>query len=191
MSDFHALYPGIHYELRQGEYDNIHEWIRNGEVDFAFINPKDFDDIEIDVIYHDYMLAVLPMGHRLCRKESVHLKDLCDDPFILLDEGKNSVPLDAFHQYDLQPSIAYKVYDDYSILAMVKQNMGISMMYGLVLRDFENNVVIKPIQENVERTIALACLKKEYLSKASKQLYEYIQKNVAKILEDGLLKHEK
>ena len=74
------------------------------------------------------MLAVLPMGHRLCRKESVYLKDLCDDPFILLDEGKNSVPLDAFHQYDLQPSIAYKVYDDYSILAMVKQNMGISMM---------------------------------------------------------------
>ena len=110
---------------------------------------------------------------------------------ILLDEGKNSVPLDAFHQYDLQPSIAYKVYDDYSILAMVKQNMGISMMYGLVVRDFENNVVIKPIQENVERTIALACLKKEYLSKASKQLYEYIQKNVTKILEDGLLKHEK
>ena len=25
LSDFHALYPGIHYELRQGEYDNIHE----------------------------------------------------------------------------------------------------------------------------------------------------------------------
>ena len=191
LSDFHALYPGIHFELRQGEYDNIHEWIRNGEVDFAFINPKDFDDIDIDVIYHDYMLAVLPVGHRLCKKASVHLKDLCDDPFILLDEGKNSVPLDAFHQYDLQPSIAYKVYDDYSILAMVKQNMGISMMYGLVVRDFENNVVIKPIQENVERTSALACLKKEYLSKASKQLYEYIQKNVTKILEDGLLKHEK
>ena len=83
------------------------------------------------------------------------------------------------------------MYDDYSILAMVKQNMGISMMYGLVVRDFENNVVINPIQENVERTIALACLKKEYLSKASKQLYEYIQKNVTKILEDGLLKHEK
>ena len=73
-----------------------------GEVDFAFINPKDFDDIDIDVIYHDYMLAVLPVGHRLCKKASVHLKDLCDDPFILLDEGKNSVPLDAFHQYDLQ-----------------------------------------------------------------------------------------
>ena len=174
MSDFHTLYPNVHFELRQGEYDNIHEWIKNGEVDFAFINPHGFDDLDFDIIYHDHMMAVLPEKHVLSNKKILSLKDLCNDPFILLDEGKTSVPLGAFQENNLVPNIEYKVYDDYSILAMVKQNMGISMMYEMVLKDYEKDVLVKPIQEKVERTIALACMNKQTLSNAAKQFYTYI-----------------
>lgn len=183
LRGFHEIYPSVHFELRQGEYDNIHAWIKNGEVDFAFINPDGFDDIDIDVIYHDHMLAVLPKNSVLANRKEICLKDLCQDAFILLDEGKNSVPLDAFHAYGLQPNIAYKVYDDYSILAMVAQSMGISVMYGLVLHGYEKNVVVKPIKEKVERTIALACQHKETLSYSAKKLYTYIQERVPALLE--------
>lgn len=184
LSKFHNLYPRIQFELRQGEYDNIHEWILNGEVDFAFINPDGFDDIHIDVIYQDHMRAVLPKNHPLAKKEFLSLKNLCKDPFILLDEGKNSVPLQAFYKNDLEPKIAYKVYDDYSILAMVKQNMGISMMYELVLNDFENDIETRPIKENVERVIALSCLDPSLLSTSAKKLYSYIKKEIVTLLQE-------
>lgn len=190
LSQFHELYPQVQFELRQGEYDNIHEWILNGKVDFAFINPDGFDDIHIDVIYRDHMRAVLPQNHPLSKKESLSLKDLCNDPFILLDEGKNSVPLASFYKYHLHPQIAYKVYDDYSILAMVQQNMGISMMYELVLKNFEKNIITRPIQENVERVIALSCLDPLLLSTSAKKLYAYIKKEITPPLQEQNLYHK-
>ncbi len=189
LSQFHELYPHVQFELRQGEYDNIHEWILNGEVDFAFINPDGFDDIHIDVIYRDHMKAVLPKSHSLSTKKIVSLKDLCQDPFILLDEGKNSVPLTSFHNHQLNPHIAYKVYDDYSILAMVQQNMGISMMYELVLNNFETNITTLPIEEKVERVIALSCLDPSLLSTSSKRLYSYIKKEIVPLLKQLDLYH--
>ncbi len=189
LSQFHSLYPHVQFELRQGEYDNIHQWILDGEVDFAFINPDGFNDIHIDVIYRDHMRAVLPKKHPLSKKECLSLKDLCNDPFILLDEGKNSVPLTSFHKHNLKPQIAYKVYDDYSILAMVKQNMGISMMYELVLNNFEKDIETRTIKENVERVIALSCLDPSLLSTSAKKLYSYIKKEVVPLLQKQDLYH--
>lgn len=184
LSSFHKIYPDVKFELRQGEYDNIHTWLLNGEVDFAFINPEGFEDIDYKVIYHDTMKAVLWKEHPLEKKKVIHLKDLVQEPFILLDEGKKSVALDAFEKYDLHPEIAYKVYDDYSILEMVKQQMGISLMYELVLAGFEKGVSIRAIKEPVERTIALACKNPETLSYSAKQLYQYILRKVPKVLEE-------
>ncbi len=189
LSQFHSLYPHVQFELRQGEYDNIHQWILDGEVDFAFINPDGFNDIHIDVIYRDHMRAVLPKNHPLTKKKCLSLKDLCNDPFILLDEGKNSVPLTSFHKHNLKPQIAYKVYDDYSILAMVKQNMGISMMYELVLNNFEKDIETRAIKENVERVIALSCLDPSLLSTSAKKLYSYIKKEVVPLLQKQDLYH--
>lgn len=182
LSRFHEEYPQTKFVLRQGEYDNIHSWIKDGEVDFAFINPENFDDIYAEVIYHDSMKAVLWKQHPLSEKKEVHLKDLIHDPLIVLDEGKKSVALEAFKQHDLCPQIAYQVYDDYSILEMVKQKMGISIMYGLVLAGFEDEVCVKQIKEPIERTIALACEDPDVLSYSARRLFRYIQKEVPALL---------
>lgn len=182
LSSFHEIYPETKFVLRQGEYDNIHSWIKNGEVDFAFINPEGFDDIYAEVIYHDTMKAVVWNRHPLSSRKEVHLSDLVHDPLIVLDEGKKSVALEAFYKNGLHPDIAYQVYDDYSILEMVKQKMGISVMYGMVLAGFASDVSIKPIVEPVERPIALACEDPDVLSYSAKQLFRYIRKEVPAIL---------
>ncbi len=183
LADFRKMYPHVQFELRQGEYDNIYQWLQSGEVDFAFMNPNGYAGIHTDIIYHDTMVAVLPKGHPLCRKKKVSLRDLCDDAFILLDEGQHSVPLDAFAQAGLCPNVTYKVYDDYSILAMVRQKMGISILYRLVVMGFEKDVEIRPIEEPIERTIAIACMNPHVMSRASKILREYILKQVPSLVE--------
>lgn len=62
----------------------------------------------------------------------------------------------AFGAKDLSPQVAYKVYDDYSILAMIRQSLGVSILYDMVLRGFEDQVAVRPIEERPTRTIALA-----------------------------------
>lgn len=179
MKNFKELYPEINFVLKQGEYTSIQQWIKDDKIDFGFINGDVNSDLEMAILYRDKMLAVLPKHHPLAKNETISLQQLAKEPFILLDEGDFSVIMNAFKQQNLSPDIEYEVYDDYSILAMVRQNLGISAMYQLVLQGFENNLEIRPIKENPQRTIALVWREWDTMSLASRSFINFIleQKN--------------
>ena len=156
MKRFKEKYPDVRFVLRQGEYTSIPQWIRQGEIDFGFVNQDAVEGMETRLLYEDHMLAVLPQGHRLEGKSSLTLQDISTEPLILLDEGEHSVLLDAFHSAGLTPNLAYEVYDDYSILSMVRQGLGISVLYEKVVAGFEQGLSLRPIQESPRRRVALS-----------------------------------
>lgn len=182
IQQFHAAYPHVHFALRQGDYDEIHSWIKEGSVDFGFLNPEYFKDLNFDVIYRDTMVAVLSKDNPLAKQKVVTLKELAKEEFILLDEGKNSVPLRAFAKQGLHPHIEYTIYDDYSILAMVRQNMGVSILYQLVVSGFSQGIVGRPIKEPIERQIALAYASREEMSLASRTFLKYVKQETPHVL---------
>lgn len=174
MKEFKQKYPSVQFELMQGEYTNIGQWIREGTVDFGFLNPDAVSGIHTIPLQTDQMLAVLPKGHPLAEQEAVSLEQLAKQPYILLDEGEMSVPLSAFEREGLKPDIHYKVYDDYSIMSMVEQGLGISILYSLVLKNFRGNFETRPITVPVERTIALAYKNKKTLPVAARYFMDDI-----------------
>ena len=155
MKVFKARYPGAQFVLQQGEYNMIRGWVLDGSVDFGFVNLDAVPDLSGRVLYQDRMLAVLPEHHPLAVFPALNAAQLAAEPFVLLDEGDYSVPLQMFSRAHLTPRIEYKVYDDYSILAMVRQNLGISMMYERVLDGFETGLALRPVREAPRRRIAL------------------------------------
>lgn len=174
MKEFKQVYPQVQFELYQGEYTNIGQWIKEGSIDFGFINPDAVKGLCTVPLQRDAMLAVLPRGHALAAKEEVSLAELADQPYILLDEGETSVPLCAFAREGLSPDIHYKVYDDYTIMSMVEQGLGISILYSLVLKNFRGSYEMRPISVPVERTIALAYKNKKTLPVAARYFMDYI-----------------
>lgn len=174
MSRFRARYPGVRFVLSQGEYTMIERWIREGSVDFGFVSPAAVSGLELTPLYRDRMLAVLPPSHPLAVKERVSLQELAKEPFILLDEGASSVPLAAFAAAGLQPDVQFQVYDDYTILPMVEQGLGVSVMYELVLRGLAQEVALRPLATPVERTIALAWRSKSAMPIAARRFVEFI-----------------
>lgn len=176
MSSFKKIYPDTSFELRQGEYNNIHEWLLEDSIDFGFVPYGLFDDLHYDLLYQDYMVGVLPVSHPLAAKKNVSLKDFVGEPFILLDEGEYSVPMKAFEKKALKPDVIYKVYDDYSILAMVREGLGISILYRLVVKGFEDGIVLKTIHEPVKREVSLAYKNEETMSFAASTFYAYVRK---------------
>lgn len=182
MKRFKTIYSDVHFVLEQGGYKGIKQWVLEGRVDFGFVNAKAVSGLTVRTLYHDKMLAVLPPGHSLEAQPSLSLRDLAKEPFILLDEGDYSVALAAFLQYGLKPHVEYKVYDDYSILAMVKRGLGVSILYNMVLSGFEQGLVIKPVQEPLERPLALAWKNWETLPLASRRFAEFILQHAAEVL---------
>lgn len=94
MKEFKEMYPSVHFDLQQGEYTNISGWIRDGSVDFGFVNPDAAEGLTTVALKRDEMLAVLPVNHKMSKRNAVTLKELSKEPYILLDEGELSEPLE-------------------------------------------------------------------------------------------------
>lgn len=180
LHDFKQLYPGVHFELQQGEYTSISKWIYEGTVDFGFVNPAAVSNLTTIPLAQDEVLAVLPYGHELADHDEVHIHDLTKDPFIQIDEGDFSEPQHYFEKANLTPNTQFKVYDDYTIMAMVEQQLGISMLPKLVLSRCPYHILTKRISPPVVRTISLAYKNKKVLPIASRYFIDFITKHFSK-----------
>jgi DNA-binding transcriptional LysR family regulator len=185
MQKFKSVYPGVRFLLQQGEYTTICQWIQEGSVDFGFVNPAAVQGLEVHPLYRDRMAAVLPPQHPLAARDGVSLRDLAAEPFILLDEGAYSVPMEAFRQMGLRPRIEYTVFDDYSILSMVSQGLGVAALYPIVLPGYGRDVVTLPIEEALERTVAIAWQNWETLPLAARSFTDFIRREAPRLL-DGI-----
>ena len=174
MKDFKEQFPSVHFDLQQGEYTMIGNWIKEGSVDFGFVNPDAVTGLTVIPLCVDEMLAVLYPGHVLATRDTVHLAELAKEPYILLDEGDVNEPLEIFNQNHLTPNIQYKVFDDYTIMYMVEKGLGVSILPKLVLSRHHQNILTKEITPRVTRKIALAYKKKNVLPIASRYFIDFI-----------------
>ncbi|MCH4167309.1 MAG: LysR family transcriptional regulator [Megasphaera sp.] len=174
MKRFTEKYPHVEFVLHQGDFTSIEKWIREGYVDFGFINEDAASDMEMMTLYQEDIMAVLPEDHPLTNKTSVTMADLAKEPFILLDEGDYNVPMRWFRKENVTPHIIYEIFDDYSIISMVHQGLGVSALFKLMLKGFSDGVAVRPIEGKPNRTIAMAWQKWDSMPYAARTFSEYI-----------------
>ena len=180
MKAFQQKYPTVQFVLEQGEYTSIGEWLREGKVDLGFMTPETAAGLEKIPVSEDEMLAVLPQGHPLAKGEQVTAEQLAKEPFILLGEGEYSVPLRVFREQGLQPDVRYRVIDDYTIMSMVEEGLGVSALYRSVLGQAAGRFATRPICPAMKRTIALVYRDKKTLPLASRYFVEFILQEMKK-----------
>lgn len=149
------LRRGVRREKQRRVYSSIPEWVRTGAVDFGFVNPHAVKGLETMVVKSGEFRAVVPAGHPLAARKSVTLEDLEGEPFLLLEGGVYSEPEEAFAAAGIVPDVRLRVHDDYSILSMIEQGMGVSILTELVLCKTAYDVAALPIDPPVIRTLAV------------------------------------
>ncbi|MDT3498784.1 LysR family transcriptional regulator [Bacillus toyonensis] len=177
IRSFKEQYPAVRFDIYQGEYTVICNWIKEGFVDFGFVNPEAVSKLTSIPLQEDEMLVVLPENHCLAPKTKVSLEELIEEPYILLNEGEINEALTIFEKNSLEPNIQYRVHDDYAIMSMIEQGLGISILPELVLDRCPYNIVTKSISPPISRTISLAYKDKRVLPIASRYFIEFLIKN--------------
>ena len=183
MKDFKKIYPGTKFVLQQSGYTGIARWVLDGTVDFGFTNPDIITNLDGKVLWRDDMMAILPPEHRLSAQNEVSLQQLAEESFILLDEGDYSVCMNAFKACNLMPHVEYEVYDDFSILEMVRQGLGVSAMYRMAIGGFEGGLKALPIREKPERTIALVWRNWDTMSFAARRFAEFLMEHAGAMMD--------
>lgn len=178
IKGFQKLYPHVQFLFHQGDYSSIQEWIKTGAVDFGFITPPAVKDMETIDIRDGEMLIVLPSNHPLASRPRVKLEEISEEPFILLEEGNYSEPINAFTSAGLKPNIKYTIHDDFAIMTMVEAELGISILAKLMLRRTNYNIVCLPADPPIYRKLAIGYKDKNSLPIASKYFIKYLIENI-------------
>lgn len=181
IKQFQESYPHVQFVLHQGDYTSIPEWVRTGEVDFGFVNPDAVPGVKTRFIKSGELRAVLPADHPLAGEAHVTLEDLAGEPFLLLEEGALSEPLEAFKKAGLEPSVRLCVHDDYSILSMIESGLGVSILPELVLRKTNYQVAIRPIEPVLTRKIGLIAKDKNALPIAGKYFIDFLFEHIGEL----------
>lgn len=167
-------YPKIEFELLLGDYTEIESWIKDGRVDFGFLGLPTTMELETIEIENDRLLVVLPNNHPFADCERFPMKELENNPFMLLEKGGKAEISDIFEKNQLTPKVNFTTWDDYAIMSMVENGLGISILPELILQRIPYHVVIKELEIPAFRRIGIAMRNEHALSLAAKCFLEYL-----------------
>lgn len=175
IKEFQKTYPNIDYELLLGDYTEIENWISEGRVDCGFLRLPTCSSFETIFLEQDRLLAVLPENHALTNLDKVPVAALCDEPFMLLEKGAKTEISEIFARCNLTPNLHFITWDDYAIMSMVENGLGISILPELILKRVPYRIIAKELDVPAYRKIGIALRSKKTASLAVRRFLEYLQ----------------
>ena len=163
LKAFQAEHPKVEVRILSGDYHDIDQWISSGDIDVGFITLPAPKEMEIIPLAKDPLVAIMPEGHRLAERETITIESLADESFISLLQSSNHDIHRALDRAGVRPYIKYSTKDDYAMIAMVQQGLGISIVPELLIEGRREGLVVRHVEPQSYRTIALAMPKKQQL----------------------------
>ena len=175
IREFQKDYPGIDYELLLGDYTEIESWILEGRVDCGFLRLPTLPELDAVSLGQDQLMVILPEGHPFAGAGAFPLKELENEPFMLLEKGAKAEISEIFENHDLHPHVHFTTWDDYAVMSMVEQGLGIAILPELILKRIPYRIVAKPLEVPAFREIGFVVKNKETMSLANKRFSEYLK----------------
>lgn len=175
IKTFQTEYPNIEFELLLGDYTEIEVWIAQGRVDCGFVTLPVRAGLDVIFLEEDPLMAILPEGHPLANETRFPLKGLEAEPFMLLEKGGKSEISEIFERHRLKPDIKFITWDDYAIMSMVENGLGISILPQLILTRVPYRIVKRELEVPAHRKIGMALRDQRTAPLAVKRFLDYLK----------------
>ncbi|MFI7423031.1 LysR family transcriptional regulator [Nonomuraea sp. NPDC049684] len=166
---FAEAHPRVRLAVMEGADDEVLEWLETGAADLATVSaaagavsltagsvarPLPAGSVARPLAA-DRMLAVLPSGHELSVRDSLPVAELARHPFIMSTGGCEPLITAIARAAGASLRCHYRVRDTNSILAMVAEGLGLSIVPELALPAHLSGVHAIPLEPAAERTVLL------------------------------------
>lgn len=155
----------------------ISKKVRMGELDVGFGGCMEGDEFETFPVLTQEMVIVTPKEHPLKDKETISIEELGKYPIIGYDKdswmGTHSKYF--YKKYNIPANIVVECPDEYSIVALVKENFGIALLPNTDILD-NSGLNIHRI-ENIEigHQIFMFWMKNRYRLPAVERFIQYMK----------------
>ncbi len=174
IKSFQRDYPEIEYELLLGDYTEIEEWIAEGRVDCGFLRLPTREGFDFISLERDELKAIIPKNHPLADADVFPLRELCKEPFMLLEKGARAEISGLFDKHGLEPTVRFTTWDDYAVMSMVESGLGVSILPQLILKRVPYDIVSKRLDVEAYREIGFVVRDIKSTSIAVKRFIEYL-----------------
>ena len=181
LKEFQQDYPRVDFKLLNGDYHDVEQWLSDGSVDIGFVNMPCHLECETIALMEDRLLAILPLNSRFASYPRFPLVECETEPLISLLESSDHDARRALEAAGVKPNVRFYTKDDYAILAMVEQGLGMSIMPELLLKGRQYHLHMMPLIPEAKRTIGLAVAAGDKAGPATRRFVDYIIRYVSKL----------
>lgn len=185
VSLFKSKYPKVTVRVMQGDYSDVMDWVKSGEVDMGFETLPTSEKLTEIPLKRDRLLCVGPPDLEPANGRSVTAEDMRSMPFILQRSGYEADTVKFLTSRGIKVRADLRVDDDRAIISFAARGLGIGLMPELALQGVAENVSIYPVEPEESRLIGLITQAKVDLSPAAEAMKEFITDYVSGIDADG------
>src|SRR5690348_4932505 len=154
IAQFRRRYPGVAIAVFEGTDQEVSDWAADRTVDLGVVSgPR--PDLETVPLAEDEMLAVVPSGHRLASRKNMTVPDLAGEPFLMSAGGCEPAIRRLHEQHRVPLNPASRVTDMATLLAMVREGLGVSIVPALSLGISHDGIVALPLRPRAPRALLL------------------------------------
>jgi DNA-binding transcriptional LysR family regulator len=125
--------PAATLEIVEGATRHHIAGVRERRLDVAFVRPPQAaDDLVVDVVWREPMVAVVPSGSPLAQRKSLRLNNLRDEPFVLFP--RESAPdfhddlIGACRGAGFVPKVTHECSAMPTVVGVVAAGLGVSLV---------------------------------------------------------------
>jgi DNA-binding transcriptional LysR family regulator len=132
LPQFRTKFPGVDLRLRELLPYEQSGMLREGSVDISFVIPPfEHDELAAELVVEDPVVAVLPTDHRLAQKDSIALRALAAERFVM----PNRAWAPTFHDHlialcrkaGFSPAVVHTAGDFQTIFTLVGAGLGVGL----------------------------------------------------------------
>ncbi|MDM7932171.1 LysR family transcriptional regulator [Tabrizicola sp.] len=153
---FRRLYPGIALELSEQPRPAIENALVSGGLDLSVMltsNLANTGDLASETLFRSRRRVWLPSDHRLLSEPQISLRDLAQEPYVMLTVDEASRTAGRYWDtYGLVPKIVFSTSSVEAVRSMVAAGLGVTILSDMVYRPWslegqriEQRQTIEPI----------------------------------------------
>jgi DNA-binding transcriptional LysR family regulator len=163
LQKFRDRYPNVRIELHELTTDRQLIWLREGRIDIGLIRPPIIDkNLGSQVIFKESLVVALPTNHQLATLETIDLRTLATESFILfpreLAPGLYDPIIAMCQAAGFSPQVVQECIQMQTIVSLVSANMGVSILPASIQEAQRQGVVYKPIRSQSSPIESLAAI---------------------------------
>jgi len=162
LGRYRRLYPKVNLQLHESYTSAVVEKLQKGELDAGFLRDAgQASGLEIEPLFSEPFIAVLPKRHLLARYKTISAGDLRDEPFVFFSPSAGALayekPVSLCEEHGFRPRVVQEAPQWLTIMRLVGAGLGVTIAPACVKQIATPNVACLGLRRaTIESNIELA-----------------------------------